>query len=76
MELQPSLAYVPPQTFKAQLHMLSQVPTQDTQLESLIDHHSVEDGLDHLRNAEIPCSFLNHSKVEVWTMFVAIYESS
>jgi len=56
--------------------MLSQVPTQDTQLESLIDHHSVEDGLDHLRNAEIPCSFLNHSKVEVWTMFVAIYESS
>ncbi|KAJ8434533.1 hypothetical protein Cgig2_004299 [Carnegiea gigantea] len=61
----PSLTHVPPQTFEARLQMLGQISTQDTQLLSLIDQHSIKDGLDHLGNAEVLGNFLSHDEVEV-----------
>jgi len=52
--------------------MFGQIPTQDTQLQSLVDYYSIEDNLDHLRNVEVPSSFFSHSKVKVWAKIVVV----
>jgi len=52
--------------------MLGPIYSRDTQLQSLVDHHSTKDNLDHLGNAEVLRSFLSHGKVEVWAKFVVV----
>ena len=50
---QPRFENKPSQTLEGQLQGSGHVPAHDAQLQSIIDHHGIEGGLDHFRNVEV-----------------------
>ncbi|KAJ8426260.1 hypothetical protein Cgig2_030554 [Carnegiea gigantea] len=61
---QPRFKNKPSQAFEGQLQRPSHVPSHDSQLQNIINHYSIEGGLDHFRNVEVVCGFLCIRKSE------------
>jgi len=54
--------------------MLDQIPTQETQVQTIVDDRSIEDDMDHLGNTEVQGGFFSNGKAEVQAKVVVVLE--
>ena len=63
---------VPTEVYERQIQHQDHIPRHHALFKCIIDHYSIEDGLDHLWDLEDPCNLLNFPLIEVWVKLVSV----